>query len=693
MAGEALEKLMYSIGLIDKVSGPAKGIDTVLQRVHKTMVGGGAKMALGGGAIAGAALGLVKFSESANEMGNVLERMAGAGVGEEALDSLKKASASLAMDYAANAQEVVQSGEFMKNNIAGISDGAITVFAKNSALMAKAGNESIEVMNELYKSAANSAGDEMKAMGDAPWADMFASKVAAASRKANVPIGKLAESMKALGNVGYNLGMSSSDQLATMATLQAGGMDATEAGGGMDQMMMKASQIKVDLGFDIYGENGKMRNISAIVDDFKAVAKKKGMTDVDMMSGLEKLFGKGPAAKMMFTLMKNSDKLKDNLDAVGKASGLDELQKRAAANADEMDKFGATVGVIKTSIAFALLPMLNTAAAAMSYVLQKFVWLLDVFPPLKWAIVGVMLAAAALTVIWGTMTVVTGSMAIWEGLIMKLHVFQAGLWKAGIITGRMTLIQKAAAVANFLWTKSVTLASAATWLFSAALWANPITWIVIGILAAVAAVVLLIKYWDKVTGAFTAAWDWFKNTFPNLAGLIAKFWPLLFGPLAPLVFALRDVINHWDEIKSAAGAALSWIGAQIGNVADGIKATLMPGINMASEAFSYLGDLGDTVWGTIKNSFASIDGVIGGVLRTLAKIPGFGDLNPDAGKTAVAAQPTVGAGTEARKTDINAGGIRPNVSNNTTNYGGVTINTSAAIGPGELEDMWALQGG
>ena len=53
---------------------------------------------------------------------------------------------------------------------------------------------------------------------------------------------------------------------------------------------------------------------------------------------------------------------------------------------------------------------------------------------------------------------------------------------------------------NVLWTR---IAATATWQWKAALLANPITWIVIGLIAAIAATALLVKYWDKLFGEVT----------------------------------------------------------------------------------------------------------------------------------------------------------------------------------------------
>src|SRR5690606_24947158 len=49
-------------------------------------------------------------------------------------------------------------------------------------------------------------------------------------------------------------------------------------------------------------------------------------------------------------------------------------------------------------------------------------------------------------------------------------------------------------------------------LFNAALWASPITWIVLAIIALIAVIVLCIMYWDEIKAAASAAWDWIVDS-------------------------------------------------------------------------------------------------------------------------------------------------------------------------------------
>lgn len=95
-------------------------------------------------------------------------------------------------------------------------------------------------------------------------------------------------------------------------------------------------------------------------------------------------------------------------------------------------------------------------------------------------------------------------------------------------------------------------ATASQWALNAAVLANPMTWIVLGIAVAigilVAGIYLLVKHWDAVSSAMSRAWVWFKNLLKK----IPDFALALAGPLAPLLL----LIKHFDKLKNLASGAI-----------------------------------------------------------------------------------------------------------------------------------------
>jgi TP901 family phage tail tape measure protein len=117
------------------------------------------------------------------------------------------------------------------------------------------------------------------------------------------------------------------------------------------------------------------------------------------------------------------------------------------------------------------------------------------------------------------------------------------------------LVAKGAMIATAVATKVVT---AATWLFNAALLANPIVWVVIAIIALIAAIVLLVKNWDTVKQVMLDVWDIMTNKVAN-AIMFVK------GIFYDFVFGFTYV---WFKIIDAVLAGVEKIGGVLGlNVA------------------------------------------------------------------------------------------------------------------------------
>ena len=79
------------------------------------------------------------------------------------------------------------------------------------------------------------------------------------------------------------------------------------------------------------------------------------------------------------------------------------------------------------------------------------------------------------------------------------------------------------------FTVTLGLLTAATWAWNSALFANPVTWIVLGISALIAIIVLAIAKYDE--------WG---------ATLL-----LFLGPIGRVISALKSIYDHWDSIKTA----------------------------------------------------------------------------------------------------------------------------------------------
>jgi tape measure domain-containing protein len=116
-----------------------------------------------------------------------------------------------------------------------------------------------------------------------------------------------------------------------------------------------------------------------------------------------------------------------------------------------------------------------------------------------------------------------------ENLVDKLT--KAASWFAGLDENQrkmiLTILAVVAAIGPFLLIVSKTigfidLLTKATWLWNGALLASPITWIVLGIVALIAIIVLLITHFNEIKNVVIGVWQVIKDVFGEIGSFIAS---------------------------------------------------------------------------------------------------------------------------------------------------------------------------
>jgi len=149
------------------------------------------------------------------------------------------------------------------------------------------------------------------------------------------------------------------------------------------------------------------------------------------------------------------------------------------------------------------------------------------------------------------------------------------------------------------------------WAFTAALLANPITWIVIGIIALIAALVLLYKNWDKVTAFFQKTLkalidsvkkvvDYFKNVFPNIVDYasatfrrvsdsVKNIWGGVGDWIKNLWDGIKDyLINIWESISDYGASIWEYFVQRLVNIWGGITGALKGVVNVFIQAINWI---------------------------------------------------------------------------------------------------------
>lgn len=118
------------------------------------------------------------------------------------------------------------------------------------------------------------------------------------------------------------------------------------------------------------------------------------------------------------------------------------------------------------------------------------------------------------------------------------------------------------------------LVTAAQWLFNASLWASPITWIVLGIIALIAIIVVLVANWDKVKAAGARAWSWIKDKavdawewMKKLPGKIGDAFSNLGGMISrPFRAGFNAISNAWNNtVGNLSWTVPGWVPGVGGN--------------------------------------------------------------------------------------------------------------------------------
>lgn len=252
---EAKAKLGEVAGEADKGSGKLGNL-----------AGAAGKAAVGLGAIG--ATGLIASIGIAGNFEKSLQGVAAAtGASTEELSLLRKEALSVGKDTSLSASQAVEAfGELAK---AGIDTKDIVGgVGRTTVQLAEATGTSVSQMATLLADTKNQFGLSLEEMGGA--ADTFA-KVAAAS---TISVADIQESMKGVGPVAADLGISLEDTTKAIGLLGNQGVKGAEAGTALRGMLLRltaptdaAKAALDDLGVSVFDAEGNMRKLPDILGD------------------------------------------------------------------------------------------------------------------------------------------------------------------------------------------------------------------------------------------------------------------------------------------------------------------------------------------------------------------------------------------------------------------------------------------
>jgi TP901 family phage tail tape measure protein len=548
----ALNNLLFKVSLLDAMSGPAKGMMSNMDRVTSNIQGGFNKIGYGAAGLAGAAYSLDHILQPAKEMQTALGEVSSLDVGQDVLNKLNNAALKFSVKYGESASAFVRSSYDIQSAIAGLTGNELPAFTNASAILAKGTKADIGTITSYVGTMYGIFQDKADAMGKANWVNMLAGQTAVAVKMFKTTGQGMSEAFTTVGASGQTMGVVMNEQIAILGSLQAT-MSGSEAGTKYRAFLDGVGNAQEKLGLQFTDSQGKMLPMVAILEKIKG---KYGAIDTVAKSDLlKKAFGTQEATALVKLLSINIDGLSSSINEVGKQTGLQGAIDMANAMVQPWEQAGKAGDALMIMLGQKMLPVLTPVFNGVVGISEKLMRWMELFPNITryigyavFGIIGIIAALSALSVAVGI------SKFLLVGWQAGVAVFKGALWlmKGGIL--------------NVI---------PAIWSFSAALLANPITWIVLGIGALIGVIAAAIIYWDTWTQAvinWSSAWLESTGVFAWVDSVIAFFeripqWWTGFtgwiGALNPFALVGADIgliIGDLDAITQWWSSFTGWIG-------------------------------------------------------------------------------------------------------------------------------------
>ena len=506
--------------------------------------------------------------------------------------------------------QILEAAYRVKSGIGDLTDAGLAEFSKMAALTATATRGEVDAVSMAFGQGFNVFRKQFKT--DEAFANAFSAAMSKTVKDFQTDGGELSAAMKNLGASATNMKVPLAQQMVVLGNLQNVMGSGAAAGTAYKSMMNQLIPAGKKLNTTFTDTNGAAMSIDQIVAKIEVAQKKaqEAGKGAEFQDSLRQAFG-DEAFAALSNLIGKSDQLKKQIISTTEAT------KEGAAYTEKMAKLadqglGSTlrkatslVGNLAGAIGGALAPVINVV-----------VWVVTGF---------VNIVRFAIATVPGLGFVLKTIVGIAAALALAIGIASAANW-----AWNTSMMMSAKTITRWL-IPSLLKAVVGTWSFTAALLANPITWVVVGIMALVTALVLLWRYWDDVVDFLEGCWEGAKAAWNVFVGwidtgvkAIGKAFKWLFQPVTALVDLMGGI---WKVITGEWNPDMLWDAgaAMITGLWDGLKA----------------------IWarltGWLSDSISAVTDIVGGI----ADFFGFGDddegkaKKPLAGyKNALKAQPS-----------------------------------------------------
>ena len=329
---------------------------------------------------------------------------------------------------------------------------------------------------------------------------------------ANVDLTMLGESMKYVGPVAASAGMQFEETAAAVALLGNAGIQGSMAGtalrGAMTRLLTpseEAAATMQKLGINALDSQGNLKSMQEIVSQLET----SGMSTADAMT----IFGQRAGPAMLALVEQGSGALSDMTKSLVNSGNIAE-----EVASTQMEGMSGAVTEMKSAfeglmiaISEDILPVLIMLIDKVTPLIQKFA---SAPKPIKLIVIGI----AALAAIMGPILLIIGM------LIPGITALTTGIGVMSAAFGALNLSM------------------------------GVVLLVVVGIAAAIAAIIIVWKNWDKVVAIFNKTIEVVKRTFATVSQAVFDLFNSKWGWLLPggiLFKAIVGLKKHWKDIWAA----------------------------------------------------------------------------------------------------------------------------------------------
>lgn len=506
----ALQKLLFAIGVSDEGSAKLlrfqKSVDRTCRQVRANFEG----IKAGALSAAGAGMTIYELVNPAVDFNRAVGEVSSLGTAKDAMEALQTSAKQFAMQYGGSAAEVVRSSYDIQSAIAGLKGKELGTFTTAAATLAKGTKADTATITAYMGTMYGIFKTQADKMGRAQWVEQLAGRTAYAVQMFKTTGTEMSAAFTALGANATAAGISAQEQLAVLGQLQST-MSGSEAGTKYKAFLSGVGNAQKTLGLKFTDKGGNMLGMDKILDKIRG--KFGEALNVKEADQLKKAFGSDEAVSLIKLLLNDTNALKKNISDLGTINNMDPAKKMAKSMTDMWSRLGGVWNVIRITFAQRMLPAIEAAGDKLVVFLGYIKKCMDIAPGLTGKLGLIVVAAIAMAGVMGVL-----------GLVVAAN--RLAFLGLRVVFGPLLSLFKLLTIANLK--------------LAAAFLANPITWIVIGVLALITGVAALIYYWsDLVT--------WFQNTSWGQA----------------IIGVCRDIGQWWGTL-TASFANSSWAEGLLG---------------------------------------------------------------------------------------------------------------------------------